>query len=388
LSSYVKVIRAMHKLIKAARPIAVVAIFAVIAIIALNGVGATTFNVNRESESGDLGGTAAVLAENNSSGGQVVQFGNKPGDCNNFCSNPVNPIFRTAPVSIDTNVNTAWCGPSYDAPQAEFDLARQKLGPGAILMPPCKPNGGYHDQSPEQYKIELDKAQIAGLKVLVFGGYSCSNAYDHYCYAGFINPDAFIDKFAYHPALAGFFIHDEPTTTEFADTQKAVERIQLRRPGLIAYTNLLGSFGSLDAKGYGVDSTGKQVTYDQYVSMFVQTVKTNVISVDDYTSPQALDLTLKTIDSVVKQNQPTQPHLATYSLWSAISTIGLTPTQTKEYFEQNRPAYQAVNDTYKAKTLYFTWRSPPPDGTWQQPATGPALCGLANNDRPASMCGN
>jgi len=381
----------MHKLLRTARslrPLLVVIAFAGVAFFTINALRAATPSVPYEAEAGNMAGLAVVAADASASNGQATQFGGQPGDCNNFCSVPKNPIFKTSPVVINTKVNTAWCGPNWDAPQEEFNLVRQKLGADAILMPPCKTNGGYHDTSPEQYKTMLDKAQIAGVKVVVFGGYTCSNAYDHYCYAGFTNPDGFIDKFAYHPALAGFFIHDEPTTTEFADTQKAVERIQLRRPGLIAYTNLLGSFGSLDAKGYGVGSNGQQVTYPQYVSMFIDTVKVNVISVDDYTSPTALDLTLKTIDDIVKQRQPSRPDLANYSLWSAVSTIGLTNGQTKEYFDQNRPAYQAVNDKYGAKTLFFTWRSPPVDGTWTQPATGPALCGLVNNDKPGTMCGN
>jgi hypothetical protein len=363
--------------------------FAIISIISINLANAATDGVATEAEAGTTSTMAFTLNEPGASGNQAVQFGSNITDCNNFCSIPKNPIFKTSPVTINTKVNTAWCGPTWDAPQAEFDLARQKLGAGAILLPPCKPNGGYHDTSPEQYKTLLDKAQVAGVKVLVFGGYVCSNAYDHYCYGGFTNPDGFIDKFAYHPALAGFFIHDEPKSQEFADTQKAVERIQLRRPGLIAYTNLLGSFGSLDPKGgaYGTNSSGP-ITYDQYISSFIDTVKVNVISVDDYTSPTALDFTLKTIDGIVKQKQPSRPDLANYSLWSAISTIGLTNGQTKEYFDQNRPAYQAANDKYGAKTLSFTWRAPPVDGVWTQPATGPALCGLVNNDKPGTMCGN
>jgi len=374
--------------VKTLRPMLMVLVFGGAAFFVVSVLKAAVISLSGEAEAGTTAGLAITVDGQNASNNQAVLFGGRPGDCNNFCSVPKNPIFKTAPVTINTNVNTAWCGPTWDAPQEEFNLARQKLGADAILMPPCKPNGGYHDTSPEQYKVMLDKAQIAGVKVLVFGGYSCGDAFNHYCYAGFTNPDAFIDKFAYHPALAGFFIHDEPTTTEFADTQKAVARIQLRRPGLLAYTNLLGSFGNLDAKGYGIGSDGKQVTYPQYVSMFIDTVKVNVISVDDYTSTSALDLTLKTIDDIVKQKQPSRPDLAHYNLWSAISTIGLNATLTKDYFDRNGPAYQAVNDKYHANTLYFTWRSPPVDDVWKQPATGPGLCGKVNNDRPGTMCGN
>jgi hypothetical protein len=102
-----------------------------------------------------------------------------------------------------------------------------------------------------------------------------------------------------------------------------------------------------------------------------------------------LDLTLKTIDKYARQYQSTtRPDLANRSLWSAISTIGLNATLTKAYFDQNNPAYLAANDKYGAKTLFFTWRSPPVDDVWKQPATGPALCGLVNNYKPGTMCGN
>jgi hypothetical protein len=310
--------------------------------------------------------------------------------CNNFCSNPTNPIYQTEPVSIDLNVNTAWCGPTWDAPQEEFDLARQKLGAGAILMPPCKKGGGYFDQTPEQYKIELDKAQIAGLKVLVLPGYTCGNAFDHNCYLSYNNPDAAIDKFASHPALAGLFILDEPPGQEFPGVQRAVERMRIRRPGLLAYTNLYGGFGTTDVRPYyGTGPDGKGLTYDQYISYYIKTVKTTALSFDDYSSPENMEKSMAVIERWAKHYQANgRPELASRNLWSAVSTIGGHAGHDLNYFNQNRAAFLAINEKYGAKTLYFTWRSPPADDVFTQPATGPALCGLVNNAKPGTMCGN
>jgi hypothetical protein len=379
----------MHKLLRAS---SLVCVFAAMALLAYAVTLAATYARTSEAEAGNTSGAAFTMPETNASAGTAIQFGSKPSDCNNFCSHPINPIYKTAPVSINTNVNTAWCGPTWDAPQAEFDSARQKMGAGAILMPPCKKGAGYYDQTPEQYKVELDKAQKAGVKVLVFGGYTCTSGIDHNCYAGFTNPDGMIDKFAYHPALAGFFIHDEPPANEFAATAKAVDRIHLRRPGLLAYTNLFGSNGSSTTPHayLGTHSDGSGYTYDQYLDAFMSTIKINVLSVDDYSSPANLDFTLQTITKWANRYATSsRPDLANRSLWSAISTVGFNNGQDLEYFRQNQAAYQASNDKWSAKTLYFTWRSPPGDGDgFTQPEAGPALCGLVNNYNPGTMCGN
>lgn len=282
----------------------------------------------------------------------------------------------------------AWCGPTWDASQAEFDLARQKLGQGGILMPPCQPPIGYKHQPPEQYKVALDKAAKAGVKILIFPGYKgCTDGNNHSCYLGMTDIDAAIDMYATHPGMAGLFIVDEPEIQSFPALKKAVDRMAERRPGLLAYANMHGSLGTLSAKPhYGRLPNDSSITYDEYVSEYVRTIKSPVLSVDDYASPDALRLSLSTIDKWAKHWQANgRPELSNRTLWSAIMYLGSPGRYNYREAWVSFPLYQAVNDDFKAMTYYFTWRSPPRLG---QPDTGPGLCGKENNYKPATMCGN
>jgi hypothetical protein len=362
-----------------------VAIFGTIGVALLASSSAATHVVSIEAESriDAATGQAGVVAQAQASGGNAVRFGTNTGACDNFCSNPVKPIFRTAPVTVNLNVNSAWCGPTWDAPASEFDLARQKMGAGAIIMPACKAFGGFTNQTPEQTKTLLDKAQAANIKAVIFPGYTCDNAFSHQCYLGMSNPDAAIDRFAYHPALAGIYIVDEPSYQEFPVIQAAVERMRIRRPGLLPYVNLFGSQGYNDARGY----LGN-VTYDKYLQGYFETVKTTLVSVDDYSSPNGLEYTLKAVERWAQHYMANgRPELAQRVRWSAINTLGGHSGHTLASIQRDMPAYKAVNDKYDFRHLYFTWRAPPEDNLWNHDLTGPGLCGRNNNQRPNTLCG-
>ena len=51
----------------------------------------------------------------------------------------------------------------------------------------------------------------------------------------------------------------------------------------------------------GTHSDGSGYSYDQYLDAFMSTVKINVLSVDDYSSPANLDFTLQTITNWAKR---------------------------------------------------------------------------------------
>lgn len=344
---------------------------------------AATSLASAELEAGNTTGRAAAHYDTSASGMQSVRFGTMLQNCNNLCSTPANPVQQTAPVAINTNVNAAWCGPSWDAPQAEYDSARQKMGAGAILAPPCKSGGGFITQTPEQYRVGLDKAQKAGVMLLVWGGLTCSNPFDHNCYKMYTDPDAVIDQYAYHPALAGFFIVDEPSSTQFAKIQGVVEKVRQRRPGLLAYVNLFGAFGSM-----GSEARWGNITYDEYIRRYISTVKTTLISIDDYISPQSMEYSLSVVDRWARHYQSNgRPELINRVLWSAISTVGGHSGHDTAYFQNNMPIYKAANDKYNARYLYFTWRAPPPDDFWKAETSGTGLCGRPSNMRPGTMCG-
>ena len=121
-----------------------------------------------------------------------------------------------------------------------------------------------------------------------------------------------------------------------------------------------------------------------------EVAKTPFVSVDDYSSPAGLDVTLKTISDIMKKySTTTRPDLADGTLWSAVSTVGLAANRDYNTMNQQLPGFLAVNTKYSAKTLYFTWRSPPGAGDgFAQPWEGPALCGKNNNYVAGTLCGN
>lgn len=383
----IKILRSLLRRPDALSLAIVVTVSAVAGLLLLAPSQAATFAVTAEAEASidAARGQVGVVTDATASGGSAVRFGGSNGSvvCDNFCSRPVKPIYKTAPVTVDVDVNSGWCGPTWDAPQAEFDLARDKMGAGAIILPPCSVDAGFIDHTPEQSKVWLDKAHLSGLKGIVFPGYVCADKYNLRCYLGMTNPDAAIDRFAYHPALAGIYIADEPPFGDFPQVQAAVERMRIRRPGLVAYVNLFGSFGYNEARPW----LGN-VTYDKYIQGYLQTVKTTLISVDDYTSPANLEYTLKAIDRWARYYEVNgRPDLANRVLWSAVSTIGGHANHDLAYFQNNLPAFKAVNDKYDFRHLYFTWRVPPEGGRWNHAQTGPGLCGFYNRSKPGTVCG-
>jgi hypothetical protein len=98
-----------------------------------------------------------------------------------------------------------WCGPpaggNYDAQYAE--VAECKFTHAMY------PNNG---ASPEQNKAILDACEKHGLKYIPYDGRVLAHGPDDPQFAA--NLDAMIAPYANHPALAGYFIVDEPGLCE------------------------------------------------------------------------------------------------------------------------------------------------------------------------------
>jgi hypothetical protein len=77
------------------------------------------------------------------------------------------------------------------------------------------------------------------------------------------------------PACLGYGLYDEPSADEFPMLAEKVAELRRVRPGKPAYINLFPSYAS----PWGQLGTE---TYDEYVRLFIETVKPEVLSMDHY----------------------------------------------------------------------------------------------------------
>lgn len=75
------------------------------------------------------------------------------------------------------------------------------------------------------------------------------------------------------PACMGYFIADEPGAGAFPDMAKRAEEVRTKKPGKFGYINLLPNYAPAWAFGG---------TYDDYVAKFIELVKPEVLSMDNY----------------------------------------------------------------------------------------------------------
>jgi hypothetical protein len=75
-------------------------------------------------------------------------------------------------------------------------------------------------------------------------------------------------------AAWGYFVTDEPATSEFTNLAARVQEIRTQRPGLLAYINLFPNYASAAQLG--------AASYQQYVDQFMQVVQPDVLSMDHY----------------------------------------------------------------------------------------------------------
>ena len=108
----------------------------------------------------------------------------------------------------------------------------------------------------------LDAAQQAGVQVLVT------------CPELIANPEQTAKQLKDHPALAGYFLRDEPAVPDFAGEKMLAEKIRAADPKHIIYVNLLPDYANSQQLG--------APTYQRYVDQFVETVPATFLSFDYY----------------------------------------------------------------------------------------------------------
>ena len=89
------------------------------------------------------------------------------------------------------------------------------------------------------------------------------------------------------PAVAGYFINDEPGLRDFPALAKAVAAVKKHAPGKLAYINLFPDYATLGAPDTSQLGTSN---YLEYLQRFVAEVKPQIISYDNYMVQYSLDL--------------------------------------------------------------------------------------------------
>lgn len=111
-------------------------------------------------------------------------------------------------------------------------------------------------------KKALDLAQQAGIKVI----FTCSDLETH--------PEETVRKVKEHPALAGYFLRDEPGCSGFAALAEWAKKIKTADSAHFCYLNLLPDYAPAEALGVP--------DYRQYVNRFIREVPIQLLSFDYY----------------------------------------------------------------------------------------------------------
>jgi len=88
-------------------------------------------------------------------------------------------------------------------------------------------------------------------------------------------------------AVFGYFIMDEPQASDFPALGKAVMAVKKYAPGKLAYINLYPDYASTGARG---KSQLETESYTEYLEKYVQEVKPQIISYDNYMVQYSQDL--------------------------------------------------------------------------------------------------
>ena len=118
--------------------------------------------------------------------------------------------------------------------------------------------------SAEAMQKALDLAQQIGIKMVT----SCPELKS--------DPAGTAERFMNHPALAGYFLRDEPVRKDFAELGEWAKRIAAVDSKHFCFVNLISSINTTKSEALGT------TTYAEYVSSFAKEVPTQLLSFDFY----------------------------------------------------------------------------------------------------------
>jgi hypothetical protein len=107
-----------------------------------------------------------------------------------------------------------------------------------------------------------------------------------------------VGRTAGDPDVLGYFMTDEPGAPAFPALGKAVAAVKKYAPGKLAYINLFPSYSTIDAQKSELETE----TYEDYLERFVQEVKPQLISYDNYLVIHTDDLQKPKISGIYFKN--------------------------------------------------------------------------------------
>ena len=217
----------------------------------------------------------------------------------------------------------------YGVPQKQLSIARyQEFRASGITQS--------YDVFTDANAMEtaLNLAQKAGVKLFV----SCPELT--------VNPEGIVKRFMNHPALAGYYIADEPRVPSFPALASLVKRIRAIDDKHICYINLLPNYATADVLG--------AISYEDYLNSYINEVPTQIISFDYYPVIGVDNPTLRSewysnLEIVAKYAKR-----AHKPFWAFVLSIAFTPYPSSTLGALRLQAYS--NLAYGAQGIqYFTY---------------------------------
>lgn len=139
---------------------------------------------------------------------------------------------------------------------------------------------------------------------------------------------AMIERYGDSDAIVGFFICDEPGASMFPRLGKAVECVKKYAPGKLAYINLFPDYARI---GEVDNSQLETSSYDEYLRRFVEEVKPQLISYDNYKVQASQDLADEAVAVSYYRNLLSIRKLAfdnALPFWNIVSSNQIRPYTT------------------------------------------------------------
>lgn len=169
-----------------------------------------------------------------------------------------------------------------------------------------------------------------------------------------------------HPALAGYYVDDEPTNIDLASLGRINQYLRQKDPMHLPYVNILPSYGATYTP-----------TYEDYVDRYMRIVRPTVLSFDNYQALQADadDLggnvygDMEVIrDAGLRYGVPT---------WNSILSMNLPGYRDPTEGDMRGQVFTSLAYGFKGLVYYRYWT-----GSWQKPGT---LSVVDANGRPARL---
>ena len=116
--------------------------------------------------------------------------------------------------------------------------------------------------SAEELLTAMNAAHAAGIKMIA----SCPELAE--------KPEIIVERLKNHPAIAGYFLRDEPSKSDFAELGRWAKRIQAVDNEHFCYLNLLPNYATPEQLG--------TATYREHVKQFIEEVPLQLLSFDHY----------------------------------------------------------------------------------------------------------